>query len=99
MVLQGTNRTAAIWTRTGGEWADSGETWICRVWPISPMVQIKDDRYALSTHQAIGEATPAISKGNQLVISGVNYFVRLVQDHNRPGVGLFCQEAFLSKEE
>lgn len=97
--MQGTNRTAAIWTRSGGGWIDSGITWKCRIQSISPTVTITSDRYVGSTHLIIGEPTPVIVEGNKLVISDETYFVAGSQMHNQPGVGNQHQEVWVSHSE
>lgn len=97
--MLGTNRTAAIWTRSGGQWADSGTTWKCRLQPISPTVSISAARYVESTHMAVGEPTPIIAEGMKLVIGGEDYYVAGVQAHNRPNVGRHHQEIWLTRSE
>ena len=98
-MMQGTNRTAAIYTRSGGQWADSGITWRCRLQPLSPTVSISAARYAESTHLIIGEPTPVIDEGNKLVIGDETYYVAGSQMHNRPGVGNQHQEVWVTRSE
>ena len=97
--MQGTNRVAAIWTRGGGGWVDSGITLKCRLQSISPTVTITADRYAGSTHLIIGEPTPIIVEGTKLVIAGEDYFVAGSQLHNQPGQGSHHQEIWCTKSE
>jgi len=97
--VQGTNRTATIYTRSGGGWVDSGETWTCRLQPLSPTVTITADRYAGSTHIIIGEPTPIITEGMKLVISDEDYFVAGSQLHNQPDFGSHHQEVWATKSE
>ena len=97
--MQGTNRVAAIWTRSGGQWVDSGTTWKCRLQPLSPTVVISNQRYAESTHLAVGDPTPVIVEGSKLAISGESYYVAGVQAHNRPGIGQHHQEIWLTRSE
>lgn len=97
--MQGTNRTAAIWTRSGGQWVDSGTTLKCRLQPISPTVTITVDRYAGSTHLIIGEPTPIIVEGTKLVIADESYFVAGSQLHNQPGTGSHHQEIWAARSE
>jgi len=97
--MQGTNRTATIWTRSGGQWVDSGTTWRCRLQPISPTVSIMQDRYAESTHLMIGEPAPVIVEGSKLVVGEEAYYVAGVQAHNRPGTGQHHQECWCTKSE
>ena len=97
--MQGTNRTAAIWTRSGGQWVDSGETWTCRLQPLSPTVSISNQRYAESTHLIIGRPTPIIVEGSKLVIGGEDYFVAGSQLHNQPDFGSHHQEIWATRSE
>ena len=97
--MQGTNRTATIWTRSGGQWVDSGTTLKCRLQPLSPTVTITADRYAGSTHLIIGNPTPIIVEGMKLVIGGEAYFVAGSQLHNKPGTGNHHQEIWASRSE
>jgi len=97
--MQGTNRTAAIWTRSGGQWVDSGTTWRCRLQPLSPTVTITSDRYAGSTHIIIGEPTPVIAEGYKLVIGEESYYVAGSQMHNKPGTGQHHQEIWATQSE
>jgi len=97
--MLGTNRTASIYTRSGGQWVDSGTTWKCRLQPISPTVSISAARYMESTHMAVGNPTPIISEGTKLVIDGGAYYVAGSQMHNKPGTGAHHQEVWLTRSE
>lgn len=97
--MQGTNRVAAIWTRSGGQWVDSGTTLKCRLQPLSPTVAISNARYAESTHLIIGEPTPIIVEGTKLVIADESYFVAGSQLHNQPGQGSHHQEIWCTRSE
>ena len=93
---------ATIWNHTGGEWVESALTWKCRVQPISGTVKLVDTRYPQATHLVIGEGTPAIEEGMRLtiyrgtVLQGT-FYVNGVQKMERPGVGRFSQECYLSE--
>lgn len=97
--MLGTNRTASIFTRSSGQWVDSGTTWVCRLQPLSPTVSISNARYAESTHVIIGEPTPVIKEGSKLVIDGVAYFVAGSQMHDQPNIGSHHQETWCTKSE
>lgn len=97
--LQGTMHTAAIYTRTGGGWVDSGTTWRCRIQPLSPTTVLHGEQFATSTHLAIGEAAPEISLGMKLVIETEAYFCNGSQQMDRPGVGRHHQEIYVTRSE
>lgn len=99
--MQGTHETADVYTRSvsGGNWTDSGNDWNCYLYPISPTTTILSERYMQSTHVAIGDPTPTISTGDQLVINSNTYYVVGVQMHRRPGKGDHHQEVFLRRSE
>jgi len=99
MAIHGTMHTASIYTRTGGTWVDSGTTWVCRLQPLSPTVNLQAEQFAQTTHIAIGEPTPVLSLGYKLVIGGVTYFVNGSQMHDRPGFGNHHQECWLTRSE
>ena len=97
--LQGIMHTAHIWTRSGGQWVDSGTTWRCRIQPLSPHTVLHGEQYATSTHLAIGEATPEIELGYKLVIGDYSYFCNGSQQMDRPGVGRHHQEIYVTRSE
>lgn len=97
--MLGTNRTATIWTRSSGQWVDSGTTWTCRLQPLSPTVAISNARYAESTHIIIGDPTPIIVEGSKLVIGDEAYYVAGSQMHNKPGTGAHHQEIWAARSE
>ena len=97
--MQGTNRIAAIWTRSGGQWVDSGTVWRCRLQPISPTVSIASERYVESTHLMIGEPTPVIVEGSKLVLDGEAFYVAGSQLHDKPGTGPHHQECWCTRSE
>lgn len=97
--IQGMMHDAAIWTRSGGQWTDSGATWYCRLQPLSPTTVLHGEQYATSTHLAIGEATPEIRLGMKLVIDTLTYFCNGSQQMERPGVGRHHQEIYVTRSE
>ena len=97
--MLGTNRTASIYTRSGGKWVDSGTTWTCRLQPVSPTVSISAARYVESTHVIIGDPTPVIVEGSKLVIGSESYYVAGSQMHNKPGTGSHHQEVWAARSE
>ncbi len=97
--MQGTQETATIQTRESGGWVDSGNTWKCYLYSISPTTTILNERYMQSTHIATGEPTPLLETGNKLVINSNEYYVAGVQLSRRPGQGNHHQEVFLRRSE
>ena len=99
MAILGVMHVAYIWTRVSGAWADSGETWSCRLEPLSPTTVLHGEQFAQTTHIMIGEPTPVIATGNKLVIDGVDYYVNGSQMHDRPGVGNHHQEVYSTRSD
>ena len=99
MALYGTSRTASIYARVGGAWVASGESWICRLQPLSPTTNLQNEQFAETTHRVIGDPTPIIITGYKLVIDGASYFVNGAQMHDRPGFGSHHQECWLTKAD
>ena len=95
---------AHIYTRDSGGYADSGNTWKCRVQPVSATLKLEATRYPEMTHLIIGEGTPTITEGMRLdVYRGSTllgtFYVNGAQKMERPGVGRFSQEVYATSSE
>jgi len=99
MSIRGAMHTATIWTRSGGQWLNSGTTLRGRLQAISAMVHLQGTKWPESTHLFIANPSPVVNEGTKLVIANTNYYVHGTQMAERPGVGAHHQEIYLSKSE